>query len=133
MEKLLVGLFCFCLVTMSADCAKESDNCHLRLTAVNNSSEVVCMGSTPTSQDTLLSENYCTCKGIEPGETYEEVLLDCWEKRFNNLTVLQFFVYDYDVANSVNCNSLLINNNILKRYELTLKDLQDMDWTIEYP
>ena len=56
---------------------------------------------------------------------FEEILVDD-----NKLIV---FVFDADVIENYSWETIVENYMILKRYELSLEDLKNRHWIIEYP
>jgi hypothetical protein len=46
---------------------------------------------------------------------------------------IMFFVYDANVLETTSWDTVRKNYLILKRYEFSMQDLIDLDWTITYP
>ncbi len=72
------------------------------------------------------------------GETSKSVLRlrGNWDGYFNNhipLDTLMIFVYDAEVLENTTWDTVKANYMVLKRYDLSLKDLESMNWTITYP
>lgn len=47
--------------------------------------------------------------------------------------IIMYFIYDANTLETVPWDMVVKNYLILKRYDLSLEDLQGMDWTITYP
>ena len=59
----------------------------------------------------------------------------CFEDLLQSLKKDTLFVYVFDaeIVETTPWDTVLANNLILKRYDLSLEDLQNMNWTIIYP
>lgn len=70
----------------------------------------------------------------------EDVILDlpryCWEQELGNGKTAEMYVIDPRKFNSGNgfydCDSIVIKNEVLMHYELTLDDLKRNNFTITY-
>ena len=51
----------------------------------------------------------------------------------NSDKVLMIYIFSPSVINTVPWDSIVSNYQILRRYDLTLDDLEAMSWTVEYP
>jgi len=71
------------------------------------------------------------------GETSKSVLRlrSNWEATFKDIPsdTLMVFVFDAQVLETTTWDTVKANYQILKRYDLSLQDVKDMDWTISYP
>ncbi len=59
-----------------------------------------------------------------------------WEGYFNShipSDTLMIFVYDAEVLETTPWDTVKANYLVLKRYDLSLQDLENMSWTITYP
>jgi len=56
-----------------------------------------------------------------------------WEDKFKYIDYFQIFVIDSATNKMYPCDSIKKNNKILKRYQLTLDDVRNLNWTITYP
>ncbi|NLL27401.1 MAG: hypothetical protein GX259_01250 [Bacteroidales bacterium] len=58
-----------------------------------------------------------------------------WEKVFKKLPkdTLSIFIFDSDTLAKYSWDRIRSDYNILKRYDLSLKDLETQNWTISYP
>jgi len=86
--------------------------------------------------DTLLPETkQYIIEEISPGDRY---ILDSgleWEEVYSKLPkdTMSVFIFHTDTLKNETWNSIRDNYKILKRYDLSLEDLQNNDWTISYP
>ena len=77
---------------------------------------------------------------IESGQTNTSALWakSCYESNMKDSRVFPFgktmiYIFDAAVLESTPWDTVKARNMYLKRYDLTLKDLQDRNWTITYP
>jgi hypothetical protein len=74
--------------------------------------------------------------GLNPNETKVIRLRGSWEDCFaDNIPsdTIMVYIIDADVLENVYWDTIVKNYMILKRYDLSLQDLEDMNWTITYP
>ena len=45
----------------------------------------------------------------------------------------QMFIFDADVVENNPWDSIIVHNNVLKRYQFSESDLKNWNWTIKYP
>ncbi len=122
-----------CLL-MSSTCKK--DNNHFYITIQNQSDNDVYLCGLATN-----FEGKCTLHRfsiIEKNSTLEYCPFNnSIEKSLRGGGVLEFYLVNPNHYNAHNvfydCDSIPIKNDILKHYQLTLEDLQQMNWTVEYP
>ena len=62
----------------------------------------------------------------------------CWEKKFTSEEPLPMervivFIFDEKVIKTMTWDTIKANNLYLKRYDLTLGDLQNSNWRVIYP
>lgn len=60
----------------------------------------------------------------------------CWEGIFSSQIesdTLMVFIFEASVIESTPWDTVKVNYLVLKRYDLSLQDLQSMNWTITYP
>ncbi|MDR0865596.1 MAG: hypothetical protein LBO74_11775 [Candidatus Symbiothrix sp.] len=140
------------IVTMLLLCSilyacPDNENGHRNIAFVNKSGKYIeCQAFWSghiTNADTLFQ---CRVGSIPiPIDSlfYFSSLNDSWETDFNAIPFLQFLIMDAETfgyyANLVdwhirdNCDTIRNNVPILHRYQLTLEDLQRMNWTVVYP
>lgn len=70
---------------------------------------------------------------INPGETRSDRIRNTWEGKFELMDTLMIFIFDEETLKTVPWDTIQKKYMILKRYDLSLEDLQEMDWKITYP
>ena len=123
---------------MGTQCQKE-ENCHKNILLINNSSERLYVVGSREYPDTLdfIHDAYNVLKSGEIKAHSNSItplsLRDCYEAIFHDdIDKLQVYVFNADTVDN-NDWSYIYTNYKVKRYELTLEDLQYGNWTITYP
>jgi hypothetical protein len=118
------------ILLLSSTCREES--LHYNITFKNNSSNTVCAVPSQSYPDTTLD-----CKVVfhyvSAGHEFQLSDRDGWEHDFKRKSVLQIFVVDSSIWKKEPCDTIRKYNKLLKRYQLTLDDVELMNWTITYP
>ncbi len=73
-------------------------------------------------------------KGIKV--SFYEMHFSSWEEFYKakvSSDTISFVVYDWEVLENTNWNVIRDEYKILKRYDLSLEDLQKLDFTLYYP
>ena len=60
-------------------------------------------------------------------------LQDTYEGRFEQFEKVMVFVFDAQVLETTPWDTVKAKYLVLKRYDLSLQDLESMNWTITYP
>jgi hypothetical protein len=117
---------------------KEDGNRYIAFTN-NSEKEIVCqafVSGSITEADTLF-QCRTGARGISPNSLCNfSSLHNSWEIDFNAMSYIQFLVMDaetYDIYIAEPCDTIRKYVPILHRYQLTLADLQRMDWAVVYP
>ena len=65
----------------------------------------------------------------------ERAYRDSWLRAFqdNPNKVLMLYLFSRDTIEQVSWEEIVEDYKILRRYDLSLEDLESMDWVIEYP
>ena len=129
-KSFIIGSFLF-LLLLSSTCNEK--DMHKDLTIKNNTSDSICTLYTEIYPDTILD---CRVVGIGIGahQEYQFVLRNGWPNKFDRIGgVLQIFIIDSKIWKNEPCDSIKKYHRILKRYQLTLDDVEKMNWTITYP
>lgn len=126
------------LVLMSSSCKKESSYYDYRLKIVNKSDKIIYADFYQSYPDTTLSiysHFDDTSAKAFPNETISLIRGGSWESAFNSeiKQKLEIFIYDAKTIENLPWETIKKNYLVLKRYDLSLGDLQKMDWTITYP
>lgn len=124
---------------MASTCKKNNENCHKGVLIINNSNKAIYFGASTRYPDTLTlypnptfdAVNYKvegnSSKTDEDRSCYEDIV------KATSQGILMYYIYDANTLQTVPWDTIVKNYMILKRYDLTLKDLQDKNWVISYP
>ncbi len=120
---------------------KDKDNCHYKINFINNSKSILYVFY---STDSELTKNgtpdprFNSESKSLPNTTNEDALKfgnakpQCGENKFDSTPKLYVFVFDSQVLEANTWDDVKTNNLVLKRYDLTLQDLKNSNWTITY-
>lgn len=123
--------------------ATNTAKCHKIITVVNKTNKTIYVDASesyPVTDFTKLIVdplfNPQTTK-VEANASSKNVLPtygNCYEAMFPNIKsgIMMVFVFDGPTLETQGWDYIKTNNLVLKRYDLTLKDLEDMNWTITY-
>ena len=108
-----------------------------RLTAVNNSDKkILYHWQVNKYYDTIIDSEYCNTMGlydIPPKiKTQYIITQNKWEFALKDSFVLMFHVFDPDTAKKYGICKMFKERKYLKQYILTYKDLEKINWKIEY-
>ncbi|MFT3740240.1 MAG: hypothetical protein QM786_15955 [Breznakibacter sp.] len=129
------------LLLMCCTC-RDDENCHNTIISINNSTDTLYITSSGEYPDTsiynpnpVLDPNFTK---VLPNESNTRVLWgrDCIELAFKDLIpydTLMVYVFDAKVLEENAWETVKENYLVLKRYDLSLEDLQNLNWTITYP
>lgn len=131
---------------LGTTCVKENENCHKTITFINASDENIYVIGDTYYPDTMYFGHSSSPK---ENETTQKVLAnsisnkplqsrDCWEIYFTTdgplqIDTLMVYVFDADIVDSLPWSEVVHNYMVLKRYDISLKDLNTMNWSITYP
>jgi hypothetical protein len=125
---------------------KEGINCHRSISFKNNTDKELVVMMDYLYPDTI--KGIAATGGyilnadwrVQPGEIGNKDALhirSCWEARFEGSLMpsdtIMIFVFATQVLESMPFPDVYENYLILKRYDLSLQDLQNLDWQISYP
>lgn len=88
----------------------------------------------PIYPDTLIVETKFVWD-IIPGENFSFTSKKPWEKVFEGLPsdTLSIFIFHTDTIKNNTWNSIIDEYKVLKRYDLSIEDIQLLDYEIPYP
>jgi hypothetical protein len=140
---MLIPMLISSLLLICATC-KDDENCHDTIIFLNNSSDTLYVISSSEYPDTLAFKNSPDPKlnsnftRVLPFENNSTVLWgrDCVELAYKDLIpsdTMMVYVFDGQVLETMSWDYVKANNLVLKRYDLSLQDLKDLNWTITYP
>lgn len=121
--------FIFFLLLISSNCKNEENK---SIIIKNNSADSICALYTEIYPDTTLD-----CRVgywfIGDLQQYQLSLRNGWQDELDRIGILQIFIIDKIVWKTEPCDTIRKYNKILKRYQLTLQDLESLNWNITYP
>ncbi len=133
-------LLLFSTILLSAMCRRDSENCHHTVKVHNTSNKAIYASFYPHYPDTALANPSPALSPetfkLEPNETksiYNNQ--DCVEVYYQHVLdsdTLMLFVFDAEVLESTSWEEVMQNYSILKRFDLSLQDLRDRNFTIEF-
>lgn len=143
MKKIILILNTFILLVLTSCSYQNTDNCHQVLTFVNNTNNhlyVSLSGEYPNNEAYKNEVNPLLDppnSKIEALEKNNHVLSgkNCYEVTYRDYIksgIMMVYVFDGSTLEAKGWDYIKANNLVLKRYDLTLEDLENMNWTIMY-
>ena len=136
MKRILIILISLFFITFS--CIDKEG--HKFITIINNSNEdVICL---PIIQGKISPDDTLyRCRMTKHYFNNNKCILessarkDTWEDNFNKIPLpyIQLLIVKDSVASHIPCDTIRKYNMVLHRYQLTLEDLQSMNWEVYYP
>lgn len=140
------GILILNVISLLISCnAKNTDNCHMIITVVNKTDKTIYVANSdgyPETDFTKLIGNplkFPTSHKVESNESSRGAVLKsygtCYEYIYKNSIpsdTMLVYVFDGPTLENKGWDYIKKNNLVLKRYELTLKDLDSLNWTITY-
>jgi hypothetical protein len=141
-----VNILLLSWICMASTCNKEeSENCHLSITFVNNSDitlyvkdDAFYLVDYPNPFD-ISKRSYFDSwqKNIKSQEVNKDAISSpsmCIEHFFDDdLQLLYVYIFDAAIVENTPWEVVARDYLVLKRYDVTLADLQRLDWNISYP
>lgn len=142
--KKIIYLFLFIsIIFYSCDPTCDTETCHYHIYIQNNSSNNIYQTVSDIYPDTLLkfytdpNPKLDAINKTTINEKGTMSKLSCYEFDFKDtkrpLEKLIIYVFDAKTLESMSWDSIKAKDLYLKRYDLTLQDLQNNNWTITYP
>jgi hypothetical protein len=134
-KKLLIIGLAFLVEAVS--CRKDTENCHHHIFLTNNSSKRVYLLTTVGYPDTMLrqKDNYNPSNNptslVEPHQKGSDYSGNCLESHERD--TLMLFIFDARILETISWDSVKAKNLYLKRYDLSLQDLQTQNWQLTFP
>ncbi len=134
-----------CFLMMSSTCENDKkDKCHKIIKMVNQSDKAIYAEYTFGYPDTTYFKYEPNptlspeVHKVSPGETNTIALWSrsCWKDKFDAYIpsdTLMIYVFDAEVLETTPWDTVVSNYMVLRRYDLSLQDLKNIDWTITYP
>lgn len=122
----------------------DRKNCHKTIAIVNRTDRDIYVQGQRAYPDTLSMVHTTSPVSnayyfkVAAHETSDRPLAnrDCWESDFGTALLpsdtLMIFIFDADVVENTSWESVTNDYMVLKRYDLSLEDLERMDWMISY-
>lgn len=137
-------ILCCSIILMAGQCNKETANCHRYITIANNSDYELDMSFSGEYPDSLSSTGFGTRYPsynlpIPPYTTGRYEILgagSCLETRIgyiNEYGIFMFFLFDSQVLKTMPWDTIVKYRMYLKKYDMTVADLNNSNWTITYP
>ena len=129
-------------VFMSNTCKNENENCQSTIAFINNSEDSLYVTALISYPDTLQLKYSANPQGNSymktlPKEKNTMALRgnDCIEKEFiyEIPDTLMVFIINSKVVENNTWQKIGDNYMVLQRYDLSLQDLQQLNWQISYP
>ncbi len=127
-------LICLILLT-STTCKKEGDDCHYNIKVTNSSSSNVYYAVPGFN-----ANGTCKLNGniLNPNQTWKyRPFNSCIENNWNTNDRIVIYIVNAEYFNPpgeyYDCDSIGVNNDILETYYLSLSDLKNIDFQINYP
>jgi hypothetical protein len=138
MKKVLI-IILFLPLFFGSQCHK--DECHENILFINNSNIPLYILGDSNYPDTL---SFSSCGGFikdlkvnaQSSSNYPLERRSCYESLFGyeiKSNILMVYVFNADTVDNNSWSYIIDNYKVLYRYELTLEDLQRMNWTVTYP
>lgn len=133
------SLFLLILTVILCRCVDrhENENCHKHVTIINNTNNAIYyIASGRIFPDTLTLYPNPTGNQyyrIEASSIKKDMYRYCLEYDFEIQRIWMYFIFDAHLLETTPWDTVVKKYMILKRYDLTLEDMQKSDWTITYP
>jgi hypothetical protein len=121
---------------------RNTDECHRKIAIMNNSDKSIYVNDTGRYPDTdfrnIVGNPLVAGTKIGAKESESAALSnngECIEYKFTRFEsgIMQVFVFDGPTLETNGWEYVKENNLVLKRYQFTLQDMQNNNWTITYP
>ena len=126
-------------VAMSITCVKEDENHHKTIQFINNyykSIYIYCSLEYPDTLNNRLwgTQNEPQIYKVDPNTENKSALWSrvFWETNFKNIPSDTLMVYTFD-AELLEARITHEHDAIIQRYDLSLQDLQSLNWQLYYP
>jgi hypothetical protein len=132
----------FLTLILFSSCGEKDPNLHNIIWFDNSSEKTLYIIESQTNfKDSLipaynpiLAGDACNCKSYPHTKDDQLKLRDTYEGRFKdpNIDLIRIFVFDSETINQYGWETIRNGYMILKRYDLTLEDLNKLYWTVKY-
>ena len=143
--KKLLSIFCGCILLTAMTCTKDGEGSHHHIDFYNSTDYALYIDRSFDYPDTSVlhfrnvmtpgwnlkveshSNNH---SALEHFESYECELSECRSSRNN---ILMVFVFNADTLETHGWDYAKEHNMVMQRYDLSLTDLQNLNWTLTFP
>jgi len=123
---------------------KKNEDCHKIIKVFNTSNKAIYVQGSDGYPDTMYFKYNPNpalspeINKVESGETNTTSLQikDCWEINIKNVMQsdkLMIYIFDSEILENIPWDTVIANNMVLNRYDLSLEDLKNSNWSITYP
>ncbi|MDR1526180.1 MAG: hypothetical protein LBS46_00735 [Dysgonamonadaceae bacterium] len=131
------------IITISCDRMYYRDGRHSLITIENNSKIHIFVYGSENYPDTTINYpcptwfDFRVVESGASGRVVESLLGSWWEERFDlkNLQYLSVFIFEktFLEPHILDENFIVTETMAIQRYDLTLEDLNSLNWTVPYP
>jgi hypothetical protein len=127
------------IILASISCNRNAENCHDSVEIINNSENPIYFERSQRFPDTLtlypnpsLDPVY---RKINSHTRKNDIIRDCFETEFklNDKGIIMYYLFDANTLETTPWDTIVKKYMILKRYDLSLQDMQNLNWTMTYP
>jgi len=133
----MINLILFGIVILFTISCRNDENCHDSILIKNNSSKAMYFGFSFRYPDTItLDPNPTLDKLYFKIENHSDKSVHyrhCIEDDFVFTSKIMCFIYNSETLETTPWDTVVKKYMILKRYDLTLHDLDSLNWIITYP
>lgn len=137
----IVLMVLFCVFMANSCVMKEDENHHRTIEVINNSEKAIYTYFGGAYPDTLFDIRVPSPRSIYKVDPYERNTTalwnrDYWESDFKVGWIIPsdtLMIYIYDAALLDSKTFTHIKSTVIQRYDLSLQDLQWLNWKISYP
>lgn len=123
---------CFLAVLLFNTC-KFPDEQHY-IIVNNNANHMISLYVGENYPDTSIVQTKPHLWTVQPNSSFDDVSeWGTWKERFSKTEKLSVFIFHTDTLNKYTWEEVRDNYMILKRYDLSLDDLKQCDFTVTYP
>jgi hypothetical protein len=123
------------IIIFLASCIREDENCHQWIRIINKTDKAIYYNPSSRYPDTIMTQFDFSANHvkIEKKSSKKDLYRSCIEGTFAYTDKLIYFIYDAQTLETTPWDTIVKKNMILKRYQLSLEDLQNLDWTVTFP
>lgn len=102
-------------------------------TITNNTNHSISYYVGESYPDTLIVQNKPHLRIIQPASSSKDSNWGTWKERFSKIEKLSVFIFHTDTLNKYIWEGVADKYMVLKRYDLSLEDLQQLGWSLPFP